>query len=445
MAEATPPLRGYTLPVWVAAAARAAVGVLRGETLGPVVMLELLEPPGAVPVAVEAAAALGDGWALGQARCEPGEGLDLTRGLVVWVLACWRELAPGEPAVESTAGFTTEIRTGFVVEFPAGASPQSRPPQSSFVAASAVPAPAAPEPGLEPWLLIEAGEGVGIHAASGEACLSDYARRLLEANLRPLLSLGQGLQLRVVLPAGRALAERTSNAAFGVVEGLALIGTRAAVQAGASPDQLEACLAALRQHTGAPDFQGDLVLVIGENGLDLAPRLGLPPQLLLKAGNWIGPVLVAAAEAGVRRLLLFGYQGKLIKLAAGIFHTHHHLADGRAEVLTAFAALEGLGGEALASLHAAPTVEAALAELEVADPALAQRLRDRLAAAVETRSGAYLVRHGGGSLAVGAVLFDRNRRIRATGPIGGPLLAALAEPGAAATPHPQSGAAGGEL
>jgi cobalt-precorrin-5B (C1)-methyltransferase len=249
----------------------------------------------------------------------------------------------------------------------------------------------------------------------------------------------------VVLPAGRALAERTSNAAYGVVEGLALIGTRAAVQAGASPDQLEATLAALRQHTGAPDFKGDLVLVIGENGLDLAPRLGLPPQLLLKAGNWIGPVLVAAAEAGVRRLLLFGYQGKLIKLAAGIFHTHHHLADGRAEVLTAFAALEGLGGEALASLHAAPTVEAALAELEVADPALAQRLRDRLAAAVETRSGAYLVRHGGGSLAVGAVLFDRNRRIRATGPIGGPLLAALAEPGAASTPLPQSGAAGGEL
>jgi len=413
MADAIPAPQGYTLPVWVAAAARAAMGVLRGESDGPAVRLELLEPPGAVPVAVEAAAALGDGWALGQARCDPGEGLDLTRGLVVWVLLRWRELAPGP-------------------------SPPVPPPRFSAGEAAALPAPGALEPSPEPWLLIEAGEGVGIHAANGEACLSDYARRLLETNLRPLLSPGQGLQLRVVLPAGRALAERTSNAAFGVVEGLALIGTRAAVQAGASPDQLEATLAALRQHVDAPDFQGDLVLVIGENGLDLAPRLGLPPQLLLKAGNWIGPVLVAAAEAGVRRLLLFGYQGKLIKLAAGIFHTHHHLADGRAEVLTAFAALEGLAGEALASLHAAPTVEAALAELEAADPALAQRLRDRLAMAVETRSRAYLARHGGGSLAVGAVLFDRSRRIRAAGPIGGPLLAALAEPGAAATLHPVS-------
>jgi len=415
MAERTAPTRGYTLPVWVAAAARAAMGALLGESKGPAVMLELLEPPGAVlvPVPVEAAAALGDGWALGQARCDPGEGLDLTRGLVVWVLVRWRELAPGGPAVELS------------------------PPPSSAVAASAVPAPAALEPGLEPWLLIEAGEGVGIHAASGEACLSEYARRLLEANLRPLVPPGQGLVLRVVLPAGRALAERTSNAAFGVVEGLAVIGTRAAVQAGASPDQLEATLEALRERAGAPGFQGDLVLVIGENGLDLAPRLGLPPQLLLKAGNWIGPVLVAAAEARLRRLLLFGYQGKLIKLAAGIFHTHHHLADGRAEVLTAFAALEGLAGPPLQALHAASTVEAALAELETGDPALAQRLRDRLAAAVESRSATYLARQGGGGMAVGAVLFDRSRRVRAAGPIGGPLLAALVGSGAASKPQPE--------
>jgi cobalt-precorrin-5B (C1)-methyltransferase len=415
MAETTAPTRGYTLPVWVAAAARAAVGALLGESKGPAVMLELLEPQGAVPVPVpvEAAAALGDGWALGQARCDPGEGLDLTRGLAVWVLVRWRELAPGGPAVELS------------------------PPQSSAVAASAVPAPAALEPGPEPWLLIEAGEGVGIHAASGEACLSEYARRLLEANLRPLVPPCQGLGLRVVLPAGRALAERTSNAAFGVVEGLALIGTRAAVQAGASPDQLEATLEALRERAGAPGFQGDLVLVIGENGLDLAPRLGLPPQLLLKAGNWIGPVLVAAAEARLRRLLLFGYQGKLIKLAAGIFHTHHHLADGRAEVLTAFAALEGLAGPPLQALHAAPTVEAALAELETGDPALAQRLRDRLAAAVESRSAIYLARQGGGGMAVGAVLFDRSRRVRSAGPIGGPLLAALVGPGAASTAQPE--------
>ncbi len=362
-----PPPRGYTLPVWLAAAARAAVMALRGDGFAGAQPLDLLQPPGVRPVPVRAAARLGDTWALGEACCDPGDGLDLTRGLVVWVLARW---LPGD--------------------------------------------------GL--WLQLEPGEGVGVQEASGEACLSAYARSLLEVNLQPLVPGGCRLGLRVVLPAGRRLAERTSNAAFGVVDGLALIGTQAEVQAGADPDQLGRTLAALAERIASPGFEGDLVLVIGENGLDLAPRLGLPPTLLLKAGNWLGPLLVAAAERGVQRLLLFGYQGKLIKLAGGIFHTHHHLADGRTEVLTALAALEGASGATLAALHGAATVEAALADLEQADPLLADRLRARIAAAIESRCQAYLASHGAPPIPIGAVLFDRGRRVRVRGPLGGELM-----------------------
>ncbi|MFM7362519.1 MAG: cobalt-precorrin-5B (C(1))-methyltransferase, partial [Cyanobium sp.] len=145
-------------------------------------------------------------------------------------------------------------------------------------------------------------------------------------------------------------------------------------------------------------------------------------------GNWLGPVLVAAAERGVRRLLLFGYQGKLIKLAAGIFHTHHHLADGRAEVLTALAALEGLTGERLQALHAAATVEEALLALKEWDPGAAERLRQRIAATVERRSSAYLQRHGAPAMVVGAALFDRARRLCACGPRGVELLEAFRQP-----------------
>jgi cobalt-precorrin-5B (C1)-methyltransferase len=275
------------------------------------------------------------------------------------------------------------------------------------------------------WLQILAGEGAGIHAATGELCLSAYARQLLERNLRVLVPMGEGLALRLILPSGRRLAERTSNAAFGVVEGLALIGTQATVQRSAAPEQLAACLDTLALLCGQPDFDGDLVLVIGENGLDLAPQLGLPPELLVKAGNWIGPLLVAAAEAGVQQLLLFGYQGKLIKLAGGIFHTHHHLADGRAEILTALAALEGLSGEGLATLHRAATVDQGLAALAADQPQLAARLRRRLVQAIETRCADYLQRHGHGRPGVGAVLFDRQRRICAQGPAGAALLAGL--------------------
>ena len=386
--------RGYTLPVWLALAARAAVAVLRGEPWQAERQLNLLQPLGWTSLPLKAAAPLPQGWALGEAVCEPGEGLDLTRGLVVWVLARWEPALAAPASAEATAEATT------------GAGEDCD------------------------WLQLEAGEGVGVHAASGpdasgQACLSAYARALLRANLRSLVPPGQRLRLHVVLPAGRALAERTSNAAFGVVEGLALIGTQAETQASADPDQLQRTLAALSARLTAPDFGGDLVLVLGENGLDLAPRLGLPRQLLLKTGNWVGPLLVAAGQGGVRRLLLFGYQGKLIKLAGGIFHTHHHLADGRAEVLTALAALEGLTGPPLEALFAAATVEAALAQLQAADPGLAERLRARLAATIEQRAAAYLARHGAGPMAIGAVLFDRGRQVCALGPVGRGLLEAL--------------------
>jgi cobalt-precorrin-5B (C1)-methyltransferase len=406
------PARGYTLPVWLALAARAAVAVLRGEPWQAERQLDLLEPLGWTSLPLRAAAPLPQGWALGEAVCEPGEGLDLTRGLVVWVLARWEPALAPPAAAEAITGAAAEA----TAEAPTGSGEDWG------------------------WLQLEAGEGVGVHATSdhgagghsasghgagGRACLSAYARDLLRANLRSLVPNGQRLRLHVVLPAGRALAERTSNAAFGVVEGLALIGTQAETQASADPDQLRRTLAALAARLAAPDFGGDLVLVLGENGLDLAPRLGLPRQLLLKTGNWVGPLLVAAGQGGVRRLLLFGYQGKLIKLAGGIFHTHHHLADGRAEVLTALAALEGLTGPPLEALFAAATVEAALAQLQAADPQLAERLRARLAATIEQRATAYLARHGGGPMEIGAVLFDRGRQVCALGPVGRGLLEAL--------------------
>jgi cobalt-precorrin-5B (C1)-methyltransferase len=366
---------GFTLPVWLTAAAVTALGPLLDQPFEPRPLLQLRpdDPTAAlVPVPVEAAARLGGDRALGMARCEPGDGLDLTRGLPVWVEARWTELKPGAA-----------------------------------------------------WLQLEPGEGVGVNAHTAEACLSAYARQLLECNLRPRVPEGRALVLRITLPGGRALAQRTSNAAFGVVEGLALIGTQAEVQRSADPDQLARALEQLRQWAQDPACGGDLVLVIGENGLELAPRMGLPPALLLKAGNWIGPLLVAAAEQGLRRLLLFGYQGKLIKLAGGIFHTHHHLADGRLEVLTCQGALQGLPPEQLQGLATAASVEEALQRLAAWDADAAGALRHRVAAAVERRSRAYLARHGQHDLQVGAVLFDRSRQICAMGPEGQTLLQRL--------------------
>ena len=57
--------------------------------------------------------------------------------------------------------------------------------------------------------------------------------------------------------------------------------------------------------------------------------------------------------------------------------------------------------------------------------ALTQRLRQRLATAIEARSRDYLQRHGVEGVAVGAALFGRSRQLTVCGPVGGALLATL--------------------
>ncbi|WP_115018983.1 cobalt-precorrin-5B (C(1))-methyltransferase CbiD [Synechococcus sp. UW140] len=361
---------GLTLPMWVAAAARAAMQCLVGE---PVVLNQQLFQPGGDPaqiVPVRSVSLLESGLqALAISVCDPGPGLDLTRGLEVWVRVAWA-------------------------------------------------------PTADPWLDVIPGAGVGRFAEGGGICLSTFARELLEQNLRPYVPKGRGLVVEVVLPRGRELAQRTSNAAFGVVEGLALIGTQAEVQISASPDQLQSSLDRLRALVLEPRFAGRLTLVIGENGYHLAQQLGFGASgPVLKTGNWIGPMLVAAAEVGVEQLVLLGYQGKLVKLAGGIFHTHHHLADGRLEVLVALAVDLAFPLDLVQSLGKAASVEAALEGLQNREPRQAEALRQAMAAAVEARVSAYLQRYGDWALQMGAVLFDRSRQRRWPGPVGKVLLA----------------------
>ena len=355
--------------MWVAAAACAATQVLLGDPAPARVSLQIPGESEPRSVPVQTASCIRDGaQALAISVCDPGPGLDLTRGLEIWVHACWG-------------------------------------------------------PAHQGWLTLKAGAGVGRLETDGSLCISGFARDLLECNLRNLVPSGQCLELEVVLPRGRALAQRTSNAAFGVVEGLALIGTQAEVQASASPDQLQSALVRLRTLVEASDFEGRLTLVIGENGLDLARSLHLSAhQPQLKAGNWVGPLLVAAAEAGVQELLLFGYHGKLVKLAGGIFHTHHHLADGRLEVLVAQGVRQGLPGDRLRGLLAAASLEEAFRWLADQDRDQAAALWQSVAAAVEERGLAYLTRYGCSGMGVGAALFNRQRQLRWAGPCGQEML-----------------------
>ncbi|MBF2035728.1 MAG: cobalt-precorrin-5B (C(1))-methyltransferase [Leptolyngbyaceae cyanobacterium T60_A2020_046] len=353
------PRAGFTLPVFACASAIAALDYLQQGEARSRVSLDLIEPARTVTVPIEQVAPLPDGSVLAITRSDPGDNLDLTRDTPVWAVVAW-----------------------------AGAE------QSESIE-------------------ILGGEGIGRQTAAGDRpAIYRYARQILQTNLATRLTPGQKIRVTVILPEGRSLALRTSNAAFGVVEGLSLLGTAGIAQPLSAPSQLDKFRQALRSQAAR---HRSLVFCLGENGLDLALKLGIEGDRRVKTANWLGPMLVEAGMCGVESILLLGYHGKLIKLAGGIFHTHHHVADGRQEILSAIAAAEGLPTPSVQTLLNAPTVEAGLTHLRRLDAqggtTWVSRIYRTLAERVDQRAMDYIRTHSDRSVTVGTVLFDRQRQV----------------------------------
>tara|TARA_B100000579_G_scaffold394918_1_gene372604 strand:- start:378 stop:1523 length:1146 start_codon:yes stop_codon:yes gene_type:complete len=365
-------LNVFTLPVWVAAAAKSATNILNGNKFKETEKIELPNEEQLITVPVFSAALLDNGKkSLSVTQCQSGLPLDVTRGLQIWAY----------------------------VQFNKNISHSRKVIQNGF-----------PD-----WLDFHAGYGVGKFQSSCQPCISKFARDLLCINLYPLVPEGFSIKVEIILPEGKDIALKTSNEAFGVVDGLSLIGTQAEAQISASPGQLEICKETLHRRCSKSSFDGSLIFVIGENGLDLALKSGLSSNQIIKTGNWLGPLIVDAAQNGVKKLLLFGYHGKLIKLAGGIFHTHHHLADGRIEILTSLAVREGISFELIELISKSTSVDNALKVLEINNIRDAALVWGRMANEIETKSLSYVNRYLSASIEIGTVLFDRKRKIRWAG------------------------------
>ncbi len=389
---APPPRTGYTLPVFACASAIAALHRLHGDR-SPLtaVTLNLVEPAATADIPIEQVSCLSPTSALAITRSDPGDNLDLTRDTPIWAV-----VERGKPdQIEAIAILGGE-----------GIGRQTNPDPTA------------------------AGQTV----ADQQPAIYAYARRLLHENLTPLLQPDEKIRVTLILPEGRSLAARTSNAAFGVVEGLSLLGTSGISQPLSAPGQLEAFRAELRQKATRHRC---LVFCIGENGLDLGRQMGMNPDCMVKTANWLGPLLAEAGMQEVESILLFGYHGKLLKLAGGIFHTHHHVADGRQEIFAAQCANVGLPIAEVQAVFACETAEAALQHLRQLDTLNIQpdsddaagttngwvaRVYGAIAQQIDRRSEVYIHAHSDRRVQVGSILFGRDRQIIHFSPTGSALL-----------------------
>ncbi|MBD2576637.1 cobalt-precorrin-5B (C(1))-methyltransferase CbiD [Oscillatoria sp. FACHB-1406] len=370
-----PARSGYTLPVFACAAAVAALQHLKQSLAPKSVTLDLISPPQSAEIPIEQVAKLGENCALAIARSDPGDNLDLTRDTPIWAMVELQQCQRDSP---------------------------------------------------EEQVEIRGGEGLGRQEnAGGKAAIYRYARQVLTENLQRGLTQTERVVVTIILPEGRQLADRTSNAAFGVLEGLSLLGTTGISQPLSAPEQLQAYLEELKEK--AARFE-ELTFCIGENSLDLAQQWGIKRDRILKTANWLGPMFVAAGTHQVQSILLIGYHGKAIKLAGGIFHTHHHLADARLEILTAHCANLGLPTAVLQQVFSSATTEDALQLLRKLDSpelSIVSRVYGAIVESIDARASDYILKHSEQRVRVGSAIFDRDRNIIAKSQIGTALFSKM--------------------
>ena len=360
--------KGFSLPLWVTGAAKSAVKKLIGLPFENYELIKIPKDKNLIKIKVHSSGLINNkSNAMAISFVESGLDLDITQNLEIWAIVSLEK--------------NYKIRNKSV-----------------------------------DLINIIPGYGVGIHQKTSEICISNFAKEVLVENLLDIIPEGFKLNLEIIFPNGKFLAARTSNQSFGIVEGLSIIGTSAETFSSASPDQLKNAKAQLQQ-TISKEICEKVIFVIGENGLNLAKSLNIKFPII-KVGNWIGPLLVDAALKKIKTVILFGYHGKLIKLAGGIFHTHNHLADARIEILIYLAVKEEVPIEIIRKLSLLNTVEDAFLLLEGFSLSMADKLWNKLSDTVEKRSLEYVNRYITTDMQVAAVVFDRQRNIRWAGKNG---------------------------
>jgi len=297
--------KGYTTGCCAAAAARAAARML--ATGKPVESIEIRVPAGFELRLPVDNIALHPEWAVCSVRKDSGDDPDVTDGLDVFA----RVALAGHGSIEITAG--------------EGVGKVTKP-------------------------------GLGIPV--GSPAINPVPRRMIMEAVRSELPDGKGARVTISIPGGEKVATKTFNPRLGIVGGLSILGTTGIVEPMSEEAFKEALV--LKIKSLAADGFKRAVLVPGKYGEDFAvSKLGLPQEIIAVCSNFVGFMLDACWEHGLKDVLLVGHIGKLIKVAGGIFHTHSRVADARMEILAALACLHGADRETIRLLLDCTTTDAA--------------------------------------------------------------------------------------
>jgi cobalt-precorrin-5B (C1)-methyltransferase len=219
---------------------------------------------------------------------------------------------------------------------------------------------------------IRSGKGIGIVTKAGlpmpigESAINPMPRKMIEESVREVLPTGKGADVTLNIPEGEKVAAKTLNSKLGIIGGLSVLGTTGIVK----PLSMEACRRSLVPQIDVALSAGykRVFFVPGNIGERITKKLFKPPEdAIVQTGDFVGYMLDKAKEKGVKEILFLGHPGKLAKVAAGIFNTHHKVADARNEVVAAYAGASGADASVINRILQANTTEEAITVLKQAN------------------------------------------------------------------------------
>ena len=262
----------------------------------------------------------------------------------------------------------------------------------------------------------------GLRCKVGECAINPVPRSMIFQHVEKVCrqqNFEGRLWVEISAPEGEERGRKTFNSRLGILGGISILGTSGIVE----PMSQEALLKTIELEIGQRVLEGktDLVMGPGNYGLDFAAgQLGLNLNEAVKCSNFLGAAIDMAVQAGVKRLLLIGHMGKLVKLAAGIMNTHSREADGRMEILAAYSGALGAPPELIRRILEAVTVDQAM-DLMEERPGLLPGVMEEVTRAASR----HLKRRAGEEMEAEAILFTNERGVLGRTPGADRLLARI--------------------
>lgn len=250
------------------------------------------------------------------------------------------------------------------------------------------------------------GDGIGTVTAEGlkvdvgEPAINPVPRQMIESHIRKVIG-ERAAKVTLSIPGGDVLTKKTFNPRLGIEGGLSILGTSGIVRPMSEEALKESLVAELCVRLAATPH---IAFVPGNTGETALHSLYGDGIACVQISNYVGFMLDEALARGAETVLLAGFAGKLVKVAADIMMTHSHVADGRRETVCTYAALKGAPHSVIRQLFECKTIQKTI---DVIRENNLEAIWDEIAEAAACKC----CLRTGGEMMIAVLLLDKDGRI----------------------------------